>query len=107
MFGIDPRNNRRIFTVTHFLGREGERLSIKNLAVIIKLLVFSDPILQRLSDRMIGIRISDFERFLRTVSGGVQTKMLSPLVCAIAEGMHRTVEMHRRNSFVHFEDVLH
>ena len=41
------------------------------------------------------------------MSGGVQTKVLSPLVCAIAEGMHRTVEMHRRNSFVHFEDVLH
>jgi hypothetical protein len=56
---------------------------------------------------MIGIGVGDFERFLRTMAGGMETEVLGPLVGAIAKRVHGAVEMDCGNGFVNLKDILH
>ena len=107
LLGVDPGNDSGVLPFAHFLGCESQRFGVEDLTIVIELFVFGDPIFERPGDGMIGIGVGDFERFLRAMAGGMETEVLGPLVGAIAEGMHRAVEMHRRDGFVNLEDVLH
>ncbi len=49
----------------------------------------------------------DRDGLLGTVGGGLQAEVLEPLVGAVAEAVHRAVEVDRGDGLVHVEDALH
>ena len=85
---------------------ECQRVGVEDVDVIVEFLLLGDPIFEAFRDRVFRVGELDRNRLLRAVSAGLQTEVLEPKIISLAEGMHRAMQMHRRNRFVSLENIL-
>ena len=104
--GVGPSHDGCAFASLCFLCGGGDWIDIEYLAIVVELFVFGGPVFETLGDGVAFVGVSDFQRLLRSVSGGVEPEVFSPFVGAIAEGVHRAMQVDGRDGLVDFENAV-
>lgn len=73
---VGPCDNRFLPILSPF--REGMG-SIEDRDIVVEFLVLSRPIFETLSNRMLLVRVDNFDRLLKPVTAGLQTEIFEPL----------------------------